>query len=70
MTEMQVPEGYALVPIEPTHAMERAYFMAELPPFTKGLSGNQRHKRNRMKMEARWKAMVAAALQANEMSGS
>jgi hypothetical protein len=62
--DAKIPDGFALVPIEPTHAMERAYFTAELPPFNNGLSGTQRHKRNRMKMEARWKAMLAAALQA------
>lgn len=53
--------GWALVPCEPTHAMERAYFTAELPEFLTGISSTQRHKRNRMKMEARWRAMVYAA---------
>lgn len=53
--------GWALVPTTPTHDMERAYFTAELPEFKTTISATQRHHRNKMKMEARWRAMVYAA---------
>lgn len=53
--------GWRFVPYRQTHAMERAYFTAQLPEFKHGISSTQRHKRNRMKMEARWQAMLDAA---------
>jgi hypothetical protein len=52
---------WQLVPWSPTHDMERAYFTAPLPEHLTGISATQRHKRNRMKMEARWASMLAAA---------
>lgn len=53
--------GYAIVPREPTHAMERGYFTAALPAFDGGASRAKRKKNNAAKMRARWIAMVDAA---------
>lgn len=54
-------KGYAIVPVEPTHAMERAYFSAPLPAFVAEASGRKRRKHNKLKMQSRWAAMLRAA---------
>ena len=54
-------KGYAIVPIKPTHAMERAYFSAPMPEFVVDASARKRRKHNKAKMEARWAAMLKAA---------
>ena len=54
-------KGYVIVPTKPTHAMERAYFSAQMPEFIADASARRRRKRNKAKMEARWAAMLNAA---------
>lgn len=55
-----IPNDWAIVPYDPTHAMERAYFTAPMPEFKVNASGRTRRRNNKAKMVSRWQAMVAA----------
>jgi hypothetical protein len=57
-------QGMKLVPLIPTHAMERAYFQAPMPEFKVKATTKMRHVKNHEKMFARWSAMWHAARQA------
>lgn len=68
MTEGDIPEGWKLVPIEPTIAMSAAYKIA-LKEYIERSPGQYRSKRKRggtrvpeyIKIQIRWRAMVKAA---------
>lgn len=53
--------GLGVVPKEPKHAMERAYFTAPIPKFNSKADHAERKKQNRKKMISRWRAMLAAS---------
>ena len=52
--------GVVECPMEPTHAMERAYFTAPMPIFKVDATRGARKRKNRQKMLARWNAMLSA----------
>ena len=62
----KVGPGEVVVPVEPTHRMERAYFSAPIPAFKLKISGAARRIKNHEKMLSRWRALLAAAAQPEE----